>query len=200
VSNRAVSNGMPLRHLTPADYTGVPWKNGGGVSTTIAGARLPGSAAGDWSGVIWQLGRTQIAAPAPFSDLSGFERLQAVIGGHGLVLETPTGEIDLREPFRPVRYDGGTPIISRLENGPVEVINLMARRDLTSITLVMLDAQANLVLQAAHHIVYAPLSGTRICLNNTEHDLPKDHAIAFDGEASIRGIARMAIVASIGRR
>ena len=34
----------------------------------------------------------------------------------------------MRRPFRPARFAGETPIVSRLEAGPVEVINLMGER------------------------------------------------------------------------
>ena len=43
-----------------------------------------------------------------------------LIAGRGLVLDTPDGEIDVRRPFRPVRFAGETRIVSRLEAGPVE--------------------------------------------------------------------------------
>lgn len=186
--------------LSPADYLHIPWKNGGGVSTTIAGERLPGAAPGDWSGVIWQLGRTQIVAPAPFSDLTGFERLQIVIGGSGLVLDTPDGEINLREPFRPVRYDGGTPIVSRLENGPVEVINLIARRDSVTIDLIVLAGSDELSLPLARHIIHAPTTETRVEIDGTEHVVPVDHAVSLDGAANIRWIEGIAVIATIARR
>lgn len=186
--------------LSPADYLHIPWKNGGGVSTTIAGERLPGVAPGDWSGVIWQLGRTQIVAPAPFSDLTGFDRVQIVIGGSGLVLETPAGDIDLREPFRPARYDGGIPIISRLENGPVEVVNLIGRRDLTRIDMVMLDPGADITLPAAQHLVYAPAAAARLCVDDEELELATNHAVAFDKQTRLRVMSGTAILASIAPR
>ncbi len=192
---------MNIRQLTPAYYLSVPWKNGGGISITIAGERLPGTPEGDWAGVVWQLGRTRIIAPAPFSDLSGFERMQIVVGGSGLVLETPTGEIDLRTPFTPVRYDGGIAITSRLENGPVEVVNLIARRDLCSIDLVMIGKgfgqNPEIALAPAHHVVYAPTETARIVLNGVEHLLAVNHAMAFDGAAEIISLGGVALVASV---
>jgi len=116
--------------LPPEGFRRTPWKNGGGVTIDIADAYREGAAPGSWEGMIWRFGRTSIVAPGPFSDLTGYERLQLVIAGSGLVLETPAGEIDLRSSFKPVRYDGGTPIVSRLENGPVDVMNLIADRAL----------------------------------------------------------------------
>ena len=79
-------------------------------------------------GDVWRFGRTPITAAGSFSDYTGFDRMQVLVAGSGLVLETPDGEIDVRTPFKPVRFAGETRIVSRLEAGPVEVINLMGDR------------------------------------------------------------------------
>ena len=76
--------------------------------------------AGRSMGVAWHFGRTAIIEEGPFSDYTGYERLQVVTKGAGLVLIAPDREIDLRLPMQPRRYDGGTPIRTLLERGPVE--------------------------------------------------------------------------------
>ena len=48
------------------------------------------------------------------------------------------GEIDVRAPFRPVRFAGETPIVSRLEAGPVEVVNLIGDRSRVALDLAVL--------------------------------------------------------------
>jgi environmental stress-induced protein Ves len=145
-----------LTALPASGFRRTPWKNGGGVSTDIADCYRPDAAPGAWDGVIWRLGRTRIVAPGPFSDLTGYERLQVVIAGRGLVLVTPGSEIDLREPLRPVRYDGATPIVTRLEHGPVEVVNLIAERALCDIALVVLRPGEPTGMRPGLHLVYAP--------------------------------------------
>jgi hypothetical protein len=150
---------MTAPRLTPLPASGfrrTPWKNGGGVSTDIADCYRPDAAPGAWDGVIWRLGRTQIVTPGPFSDLTGYKRLQVVIAGRGLVLVTPDSEIDLREPLSPVRYDGGTPIVTRLESGPVEVVNLIADRALCDIALAVLRPGELAELRAGLLLLYAP--------------------------------------------
>ncbi len=72
--------------LDPKAYRRTPWKNGGGVTIDIADDHTPGSAPGSWSGMLWRFGHTRILEPAPFSDLSRFDRILTVIGGRGLVL------------------------------------------------------------------------------------------------------------------
>ena len=76
-----------ITRLDPGRYLRTPWKNGGGVTLDIAFARR-----------VWRFGRTSIAAPGPFSDYTGFDRMQVLVAGRGLVLETPDGEIDVRRP------------------------------------------------------------------------------------------------------
>ena len=141
--------------LDPSGYRRTPWKNGGGVAIDIAGAMRPGSEAAGWNGTLWRFGRTTIETGAPFSDLTGFDRLQMVVAGRGLVLQTPAGEIDLREPFVPVRFQGETAIVSRLEAGPVDVVNLIADRSYAAIELALVAAKQARRHDAGIHVVYA---------------------------------------------
>jgi uncharacterized protein len=92
--------------LDPTQYRRTPWKNGGGTTIDIAE-----------KDDIWRFGRTPITAPGPFSDYTGFDRAQVLVAGCGLVLETPNGEIDLRQPLQPVRFAGETPIKSPSRRG-----------------------------------------------------------------------------------
>ena len=120
---------MTLMRIDPARYRRTPWKTGGGVAVDIADAYRDGAAPGDWSAMLWRLGRTEIVAAGPFSDLSGYDRILTVIGGRGLVLQIEGGTtLDAREPFHPVRFRGEDRIVSRLETGPVAVLNLIADR------------------------------------------------------------------------
>jgi environmental stress-induced protein Ves len=184
----------------PADaFRRTPWKNGGGVTLDIADAYEPGTVSGSWTGMIWRLGRTAIVAPGPFSDLTGFERLQMVVVGGGLVLETATAEIDLRQPFRTVRYDGGTPIVSRLENGPVEVVNLIADRALCSIELGIAAAGDTTTLPAGTHLLYAPDDSIALTCDGKAASLAGGDALRIDadGECVLAIGEGRAVLASI---
>src|SRR5437868_6799819 len=149
-----------IQRLTPADYRRTPWKNGGG--TTIDIAERDG---------VWRFGRTPITTPGPFSDYAGFDRVQVLVAGRGLVLETPDGEIDVRQPFVPVRFAGETPIVSRLEAGPLEVVNLIGDRAKVRIDIRILDDDHSLRLGPGMHIIYNPLGESLLDVGGTHHVL-----------------------------
>jgi environmental stress-induced protein Ves len=152
--------------LDPAQYRRTPWKNGGGTTIDIAE-----------QGEVWRFGRTPIAAPGPFSDYTGFDRLQVLIAGRGLVLETPTGEIDVRAPFKPVRFAGETPIKSRLEAGPVEVVNLIGARSEVRIALEVLQPGDRRTVEPGTHIAYAAAGAVVLEIDGKGHGLAADHAL-----------------------
>ena len=174
-----------LTPLPPESFRSKPWKNGGGVTLDIADACRPGAAPAGWEGMIWRLGRTAIVQPGPFSDLTGYERLQVVIVGSGLVLDGAAGEIDLRQPFRPVRYDGGIPLVSRLENGPVEVVNLIADRSLCAIDLVVPVVGEIMTLTGGIHILYAPVGTVRGRCGAEAFVVEPGHALRIDADADV---------------
>lgn len=191
-----------LTPLPPESFRSKPWKNGGGVTHDIADASRPGADPAGWEGMVWRLGRTAIVQPGPFSDLTGYERLQAVIVGSGLVLEGASGEINLRRPFTPVRYDGGLPLVSRLENGPVEVVNLIVDRALCRADLAAPEPGETLALAPAIHILYAPGEAVTARCGSEAIALPAGHALRIDAEAdgSLTVEAGRALLATIRLR
>jgi uncharacterized protein len=155
--------------LDPAGYVRTPWKNGGGVTTDIA-----------FDGEVWRFSRTPITVAGPFSDYTGFDRLQVLVAGSGLSLQTPTGEIDVRRPFRPVRFAGETPIVSRLEAGPVEVINLMGERARVALALQVLDAGESRSLGMGIHIAYCPAGRASLRLQDRTCELPANGGLRIE--------------------
>ena len=155
--------------LTPSQYRRMPWKNGGGTATDVATDTETG-------GEVWRFGRTAIPMPGPFSDYTGYDRVQVVIGGRGLVLDGPDGEIDLRTPFKVVRYKGELPLVSRLEAGPVEVVNLIGLRAKVSVDMKVLDAGNSLQLGKGLHFAYAPTAAAKVA----DRDLPADHCLRIE--------------------
>ena len=90
---------MPLvEPLAPEGHRRIPWKNGRGELVVIDSE---GGKSWQDMGVAWHFGRTAIIEEGPFSDYTGYERLQVVTKGVGLVLVAPDHEIDLRLPMHP---------------------------------------------------------------------------------------------------
>ena len=178
---------MTVTALDPASYRRAPWKNGGGVSVDMA-----------WEGETWRFGRTPIVAPGPFSDYAGNERLQVLVAGSGLVLCTPSGEIDVRRPFRPVRFAGETPIVTRLEAGPVEVVNLIGERARVALDLVVLRSGDARPLGPGRHIAYCPAGPATVRLENGVHDLPADGGLDIEGiDGALTCTAGIVVVGSV---
>lgn len=173
--------------LDPAGYRHVPWKNGGGVTIDIAAEYAPGAEPGGWQGMIWRLSRTRIEQPGPFSDLSGYDRLLAVIDGGGLVLHPKDRPaIDVRAPLRAVRFAGEWAIDSELTQGPVGVLNLLADRTKAGIELHFVASAGETNLPAARAILLA-LSPTRLRLDE------QNVTLAVDGAMRISGAGRLAV-------
>ena len=172
--------------LGPADYRRTPWKNGGGVTVDIAGVFAPSAEPGGWSGMIWRFGRTRIESPGPFSDLSGHDRILAVIEGRGLVLHSADAEtIDVSEPFRPVRFPGERRIVSALEEGGVGVLNLMGDRRRVAIDLVFLTEPTATEAGPGTVLFYAPGGGASFSIAGRVETVEHDHALRIEVDVPV---------------
>lgn len=163
---------MKTTLLTAENYTCSPWKNGGGVFTDIADAHRADAPVKDWDSLLWRFASTPIVAPGPFSYMPGIDRLQMVVGGRGLVLKGRDREFDEREPFTTVRFTGELAIVTELEAGPVEVVNLMARRGAVEIELSALTEPGDRRLSARTHLVYAACGDCSIRLDGAKFAIP----------------------------
>lgn len=191
---------IAIEPLAPADYTRVPWKNGRGALTVIDRS---GAEGWDRAAAIWHFGRTTIVEDGPFSDYTGFERLQVAIDGTGLVLVAPDHEIDLGTPFTVARYDGGLPIRTQLASGPVEVVNLIANKTLFDIDLHVARAGDTSLIARGRHVAYAPKGSARVAVGSESFTLAADHALRIrsDRVSSLRvedGIVLFASILPLG--
>jgi hypothetical protein len=176
--------------LDPARYRRTPWKNGGGVTVDIAGAYRPGASPGGWDGMLWRFGRTRIERPGPFSDLSGYDRVLAVVEGSGLVLHPKFhAPIEVRAPFAPVHFPGEWAITSELTAGPVGVLNLMADRLLYEIDLAFPPTGAAVEMSGAVCIVLA-LDDAAVDVGGRTMALARDTALRIDDAHRLAYTAR----------
>ncbi|KRQ12725.1 HutD/Ves family protein [Bradyrhizobium manausense] len=190
---------MKTTLLKPEDYTRAPWKNGGGIFTDIADAHRPGTEVKNWDSLLWRFASTPIVAPGPFSHMPGIDRLQMVIGGRGLVLKAEGQEFDEREPFTTVRFTGEMEIVTELEAGPVEVVNLMARRGAAEIAVVALKEPGERSLPAGTHLVYALSGDCGIRVSGEEFLVPGGCTLKVElAEASrLAFVSGLAVLGSI---
>ncbi len=190
---------MKTTLLKSEDYTRSPWKNGGGIFTDIAGAWRADAPVRDWNSLLWRFASTPIVAPGPFSSMPGIDRLQMVVGGRGLVLKSSTEEFDEREPFTTVRFTGEMEIVTALEAGPVEVVNLMARRGAAEIELAALKQPGDRLLPAGTHLVYAVAGNCIIRLDSEDMLIPDGCTLKVEltGASTLALVSGLVVLGSI---
>ena len=172
--------------LDPGRYVRTPWKNGGGVTVDIA-----------FDGDVWRFSRTPITVAGPLDDYTGFDRMQVMVAGSGRVLQTPAGEIDVRRPFRPVRFAGETPIVSRLESGPVEVVNLLGERSRVGIDLAVLEAGRTRDLIPGLHIAYCPGGRAQLRIDDQTYDLEPDGGLRIEKASAVACLTGLIVLGSV---
>jgi uncharacterized protein len=110
-------------HLTPADYTRQPWKNGRGTTTELWRLDRAGQ-------LLVRLSRASVVEDGPFSLFPGIERNLTVLTGAGFRL---TGDgINLHcDPLIPVAFSGDQTVTACDTNGqPSDDFNVMTARAL----------------------------------------------------------------------
>ena len=110
-------------HLTPADYTRQPWKNGRGTTTELWRLERDGQ-------FLVRLSRAAVVEDGPFSLFPGIERNLTVLSGPGFRLTG--GGLDFRcEPLVPVAFPGDVPLLATETDGrQSDDFNVMTARAL----------------------------------------------------------------------
>lgn len=144
-----------MRHIAASSYQSVPWKNGSGMLEIIASSETFETEGDRWNNLDWQISTTPLVDGTKFSYLENYDRWQMVIEGEGLYLDTPSGVVDLSQPYETVFYQGELPIVTRLTNGGVRVFNLMTRRGKFGGKMEFVKAGTHLSLRNGIHIIYA---------------------------------------------
>lgn len=110
-----------IRHLTPADYTTMPWANGKGV--TVEMLRV------EEGGLKWRLSRASVVENGDFSAFPRIERNLTVISGPGFDLVGQGLHLPAR-PLVPVAFAGDVPIRAEGVTAPSDDFNVMTARGL----------------------------------------------------------------------
>jgi len=204
---------IQLHLLTPAGYRHSAWKNGGGTSTDILEVK---NETGD---EVFSFSRCEITSAGPYSDYSGNDRAQYCFRGTGMFLNTDEGLIDMSN-HRVYRFPGEFKVSSRLDDGVVEVVNLIGLRSQVSIdlkTLISGLGGVSVSLTTGTHILFAPalaveaeitflLQGKRNgecgeCAETGEivrqcrQQIDKDHGVWFEIKGDAEGV--VVVVATV---
>ena len=160
-------------HLTPADYTRQPWKNGRGITTELWRLERDGQ-------LLVRLSRAAVVEDGPFSLFPGIERNLTVLSGPGFRL-TGAG-IDLRcAPLVPVAFSGDVEVTASETNGqPSDDFNVMTARNLPRPQVIV--AQNDSLSAGGTLALYA----LGPCLLNGQDVNPED-LILTDGPARLQG-------------
>lgn len=185
-----------IEFLSPSGFRRTPWKNGGGITVDVADAYRPDSGADGWSGMLWRFGYTRIERNGPFSDLSGYDRVFAVIDGAGVVLRPKQAPpIDVARAFEPVRFPGEWAIATELHDGPVGVLNLMADRQAFDIEMAFVRGPGAIHATSGLLLIHAVAADAKLRIGDARHDLPFDHALKIHSGADFGSTVEMGIVA-----
>jgi environmental stress-induced protein Ves len=114
---------MPITHLPAQGYRRMPWKNGAGTTTEIAG--FPAGASLDEFD--WRLAIADLDRSGPFSSFPDVERLLMVLPP-GEVTLTIDGKERALPPLEVLRFAGESVVSASLAAGPARDLNLMLRR------------------------------------------------------------------------
>jgi uncharacterized protein len=131
---------MPrLRHLRPADYRVMPWKNGLGTTTEIAvdppGSRWGQSPQTPGAGLdafTWRISVADLGASGPFSTFAGYDRLLVQIEGAPMTLSHEGGGEHRLRLLVPYRFAGELATHGTLSAAPARDFNVMVCRDRAS--------------------------------------------------------------------
>lgn len=114
---------MSQNHLTPADYTRQPWKNGKGITTELWRLERDGQ-------LLVRLSRASVIEDGPFSLFPGIERNLTVLSGPGFRLTGPG--LNLRcDLLVPVAFPGDVEVMASETGGrQSDDFNVMTARRL----------------------------------------------------------------------
>lgn len=160
-------------HLTQADYTTQPWKNGRGTTTELWRLEREGQ-------LLVRLSRAAVVEDGAFSLFPGIERNLTVLSGPGFRL---TGEgLDFRcDPLVPMAFPGDVPVMASETMGQrSDDFNVMTARHLPKPEVRVMQ---NGSLSAAGKLALYALGPCRM----NGRDMARDDLILTDGPATLAG-------------
>ncbi len=146
-----------MQHLTTADYTTVPWKNGLGTTQQLASDPT----VSDYSKSVdfqWRISIADMVENTDFSIFPSVDRVLTVIDGMGVKLAIGGSAEPLScMPFKPISFSGDEACFGKLLDGPVKNFNVMCNRKLAEAKVHILEAPCTLLLTGGVNFFYVPL-------------------------------------------
>jgi uncharacterized protein len=139
-----------MRIIAKSEYSGMPWKNGGGTTTEVfADYVSPGA-------FNWRVSIADVSSSGPFSNFAGYERHIMLLTGKGMDLDFGGGKRIELERLGPVTFSGDSSVVGLLKDGPVRDFNLMVRRDFGAGRLVVrsLTQPSTFASEDETHLIY----------------------------------------------
>ncbi|MBB5411257.1 hypothetical protein HDG34_005217 [Paraburkholderia sp. HC6.4b] len=121
-THRADDNLPSVRFLDCTSVSPEPWVNGGGTTRTLARGANPAGVAD------WRVSLADLKGAARFSQFPGFERTLLLIDDGTVDLHSQDGQL-LARTGQPVQFSGDLHVWVSLPTKPVQVLNVMARRE-----------------------------------------------------------------------
>ena len=169
-----------MRHLTPADYSHQPWKNGRGSTTELWRLERDGQ-------LLVRLSRAAVVEDGPFSIFPGIERNLTVLSGPGFRLTGPGLDLACL-PLVPVSFPGDVEVAASDRQGqPSDDFNVMTARALPRPEVIVTQ---NAELSAGGWLALYALGPCRI--NGSA--VGPAHLVITDGPASLAGKAAVVAV------
>lgn len=119
---RSTAQGCTWMGFRPYDLPVEPWRNGKGVTRTVASA-------GAGTDVSWRLSIATVDRAAEFSRFLGVERCCVLLGGAGLLLQGERGPLALEEIGTLCRFAGEEALRAVPGARAAYLWNVMTRRD-----------------------------------------------------------------------
>ncbi len=147
-----------MRIIRVSEQVTVPWKNGGGSASAIAGEpEGTGFEAFDW-----RLSGALVERAGSFSHFPDVDRIMLILSGGRLVLDglTPSPVV-LDVGSAPLAFPGDVAIAAEVPDGPIRNLNLMTdrRRLRASAERLMIGAPVSLAAPGAGRLIVYTESG-----------------------------------------
>lgn len=112
------------RRFTLHELSPEPWRNGAGVTRTLASDSVSPTA--PWR---WRVSVASIASDTAFSTFAGVDRSSMLIDGGQLQLLDDAGQTQVRLGLFDIgHYPGETALHAQVQGAPLQCLNLMLRR------------------------------------------------------------------------